>query len=165
VRATSRHAALLTALAAAAALAGCGSSASPSANASARAAFIAQADAICNEADGRIVKLQPPAANGELSSAARLLGQELPIATAELSSMRRLTPPAAERGPFAQYLLVSAQEIAAAGHLRELAAANDVAGFHEAAAQLAALSPKSNAAAVAAGLGVCLKAPEPHGRG
>jgi len=154
--------ALLSALGLAAALVGCGSSSSPT-NAAARAGFVKQADAVCDQAASRIVKLQAPRSSTELSSAARLLGQELPIATAELSSLRRLAAPGAERGPFSQYLSVAAQEIVIARRVRDFALANEAAAFHEAAAQLAALTPKSDEAASGAGLTACTKATEPHG--
>jgi hypothetical protein len=153
---------LVAALSAAAALAGCGSSAP--ANTRASAGFTSRGDAICNEAASRIVALQAPS-GAELASAARLLGQELPIAMAELSSLRSLSPPSAQRAPLARYLGIAAQEIALARTVRGFALADDAGAFHGAAAQLAALTPRSDEAADAAGLTACARASEPHGQG
>ena len=151
----------LAALGAVAALAGCGGSSS--ASASARAAFVARANAICDQANARIVKLQAPAGSAELPSAARLLTQELPIASAELSALRSLKPPRAERTAFGEYLRNAASQLVAARRVREEAQANDPTGFREAVANLSALTPKSQQTAAAIGLAECLKMPEPHG--
>jgi hypothetical protein len=160
---TRARAALLLTLGLAGASAACGSS-SPSPNTPARASFVSRADRVCGEADARIVKLHVPGSGAELPAAARLLGQELTIARTELSSLRGVAAPSAQRAAFARYLGIASQQIETAKRVREFALDGEAAAFHEAAAQLSALSPKSDEAADAAGLAACTRSAEPGGR-
>jgi hypothetical protein len=165
-----RNAPLLAALAAAITLAGCGgsSTSTSSSTPSAFLQFVARADAICRKANDRIIELHTPGRGPELASAARLLDEEVPIATGELDELRRLAvprgAPARARAGFQEYLRVAAEQLTLATGAREVARAGDSERFHVVVVELAALSPTSEQAATHARLGECARTVEPHGR-
>jgi len=150
----------LAAMGAALVLVGCGSSSAPVA--SGHAGFVSQANGICKAANTQIHGLPAPV-GAEAVAAASLLGEELPVATAELHHLERLAPTGPERVPFAAYLATAVQEIAIASNAHAAAQADNLASFHEAITQLAAVTIKSNTAATSAGLLECTSKPEAAG--
>ena len=151
------------ALGAAAVLAGCGGSSSSGLT---HAQLVSRADAICKQANEKVeaVKKLPTLSTGvPYGPLVRLLREELPIFTAEVGALQRLTPSHGDREGFETYLRAAKAEFAAGVGLRDASVAKDASRFRSASLELVALSTKSTQAAKGLGLVECAKSPEPRG--
>jgi hypothetical protein len=155
---------VLLALGVAAALAGCGSSTTSSGLTHAQ--LVSRADAICKQANERVEavkKLPALSAGTPYGPVLRLLREELPIFTAEVGALQRLTPSHGDREGFESYLRAAKAELAAGVGLRDASTAKDASRFRSATLELVALSTKSTQTATGLGLVECAKSPEPKG--
>ena len=163
VRKAGSHAVVCLTLAAAA-LAGCGSSTSSSGLT--HAELIARANAICKQANDRIVAVKKLPALGSgppYAPLLRLLRDELPIFSAEIGALQRLKPSHGDEEAFGTFLRAANSELATAVSLRDASAAKDASRFRNTSLELVALSTKSAQAATGVGLVECAKQPEPKG--
>lgn len=163
VRRARSHAVTFLALTAAA-LVGCGSSASSTGLT--HAELVARADAICGQANNRIAAVKKLPALGAGLPYAYVLGllhEELPIVTAEVSALRRLTPSHGDQDSFGAHLRAVAAELAVAERVRDASATKNASGYQGATLELVTLSARSVQAATRVGLIECAKRPEPKG--
>lgn len=157
------HAVTFLALAAAA-LIGCGSSSSSTGLS--HTELRARADAICKQANAQITavkKLPALGAGPQYAYVLRLLHDELPIVTAEVGALRRLTPSPGDRDTFGEYLRAAAAEAAGAERVRDASETKNASGYNGATLELLTLSTRAIQAATRAGLVECAKRPEPRG--
>jgi hypothetical protein len=159
---------------ASAALLGCGSSGSSTAtsispsnpNAPAHSELVARADAICKQANDRIVatkKIQAAGQGVPYADVVRLLNEELPILTAEVNALRRLGVSGSDREAFAEYLRATSGELAAAARVRDAATRQDASGYRGDAVEVLAQLARSVQVAHRLGLAECAEKPEPRG--
>lgn len=160
----------LLALSATAVLIGCGSSATstapPQTGALTHSELVSRADAICKQVNERIAaaKKIPTVGQGPpYADAVRLLNDELPILTSELSALQHLQASGADREAFGDYVRAAAGELASAVYVRNASARSDAAGYRSGALELLTQSTRSVQTANRLGLVECAKKPEPQG--
>jgi hypothetical protein len=162
-------------LIAAAALVGCGSSVSSTAPSHTTAAshttglphtLVLRTDAICRQANERIAAVKtPPAINdgAPYGYVVRLLQDELPVLTAEVSALQRLAPSGGDQEAFREYVRDAAGELAAVGDIRDASVTKDSSAYSRAALELVTQTTRLKQAADHLGLVECAKTPQPQG--
>lgn len=114
--------------------------------------WIAQADAVCAEAQAELDALPEPTTPAELTELAE---EAVTIAEEQLSRLRELRPPEAAEDDYTEMLDLTARQIELTGEIAEAAAARDQARVEELIEQGEEVDDEADALAAEYGFQVC----------
>jgi hypothetical protein len=121
--------------------------------------FVSQANAICKDANDKILAMKPPASN-QLSDVQATIKEELPANQEAYNKFSALTPPTELQPQFNKLVAAGKAQVALA---QQLVKTNDVNAANAIIAKAKALGSRFDSTAQSMGLSECAKDVSPQG--